>query len=381
MPVLELPASLIRYIMENVYGETDPALYDQPTWDETAAKQQAAVAGGMKWAVRFSPRTFSDFCQQVAEQSNADLYQSGGLWVYRWRQARDPVATFTTARNLTTKPVYARVPPRTGLSAKLKYSWDVNFATQEYRKSEVLTSGLVGQLSNAQIGRRVRSDQPIELLLEFVWHEDTARLLARKKLARIDRQRWAVHLTSDWDAIPIEKGDAIFLDAPFLSRFFGTSRVTFVVTAKRYTPGTDAIEIDAEETEPLALELPLRWAVRSHPVMTRVLAWTVHPRLALPLRWRIAGEPAIMDGAVLATAMVHGSLAELVGHVSASAIVTGNLQSQASFAGAISASTTVAGTLTIGMRFSGAASASAVATGDLSTLIPPLGELTLLGGV
>lgn len=284
MAVLEHPADIVRYILEHVYGETDSLAYEPLSWAETRTEQAAA---GIVWAVRFLPTPFTEFAALVARQSNADLYQSAGLWVYRWRTRRPAVATFTPARNLTTLPTFGRRPVRTALAARLAVSWELEHATGSFRQSEVYVSALASRLEPAQLGRRVTTDQPIELPLPYVVAPTTARYLGRTALTRVEQQRWTVELSTDWDALPIEKGDTILVDSPVLRASLGTTRGTFLVTGKRYDPATDAIVLQAEEAPTAVLPRTLTWAVRAPWGATRTLMFAVRPVLARPLRFAL----------------------------------------------------------------------------------------------
>jgi hypothetical protein len=327
---LEIPAVVTRYILTYVYGEDDDSKYQQESWDEAEAEQRLR---GMKWAVRFTPRRFSEFTRQVAEQSNADLFQSGGLWVYRWRRAGTPVATFTTDRNLLDVPRFTRTPPRTALTAKLKASWDLNFGVPgEYRKAEVYTSTLVNQLSDSQVGRHTRTDDPTAFEMPFVWDTAMATWLARRKLARLDRQHWVVSLATDWDALAVEKGDSILVTSPILQSSMGTPRGLFTITEKRYEPGTNLISLTAEEVDGGSLDLLLSWGVRGVSVQVLELTFTVQPRLARALTWTVLNSAVSgsLLGAATAAAIAVGettglSIALLGGALSGRASAPGPL--------------------------------------------------------
>jgi hypothetical protein len=390
MATMEVPALIVRHILQYVYGEADPGLYDGDSWADTEAKQRTAIANGFRWAIRFTPRSFSEFTRQVAEQSNADLFQSGGLWVYRWRTAGTPVATFTTDRNLLDVPRFTRTPPRTALAAKLKASWDANLGVPgEYRKAEVYTSTLVNQLSDSQVGRHTRTDEPTTFEMPFVWDAAMATWLARRKLARLDRQHWTVALATDWDALAVEKGDSILVTSPILESSMGSPRGLFTVTEKRYEPGTNLISLTAEEVEGGSLDLLLSWGVRGVGFQVLEFTFTVQPRLARALTWAVlngaasgsllgaaaavaiaVGETtglsiALLGGAVSGRASAPGPLGYLVGTVrldammTATAIMRADLRPPTLLAGAITAVATAMGGLP----------AAGAATDDASILL------------
>lgn len=285
MPALEYPADVVRYILEHVYGETDPDAYEPESWVETRGQQAAA---GIVWSVRFLPTPFTQFCALVAQQSNADLYQSAGLWVYRWRTRRPAGATFTTARNVTAPLSFGRQPVRTALAARLGVSWDLEHATGQFRQSEVYVSALVNRLQPAQLGRRVTTDEPIDLPLPYILAPGAARYLGRTALTRVEQQRWTVTVTSDWDALPIEKGDTILVESPILVASLGTALGTFLVTAKRYDPATDAIVLEAEEAPTAVLTRSLNFAVRASTRISRPLTFAVQSVLQRPLHFALS---------------------------------------------------------------------------------------------
>jgi len=362
MPLMEVPAQIIRYALEHVWGETDPALYDQPSWDETEAAQQAVIDGGFRWAVRLTSTSMTDFQRQVALTTNADLYQSGGLWVYKWRTRRDPAATLTLA-TMTQRPVFSRVPPRTALTARFTVSWDPNFVSGEWQQSKVYTSTNTAQLDASQLGRNRYTDRPNGLQMPYVWHTPTADWIARHALTKMDRQRWAVMVTSDWDAITLEKGDTIALASPVLMPALGTSTGHFVVTRKAYDFATDAIVLTAEEADAPAVELPLTWAIRATLSQALSLTWTITPQTTRLLNWKILHESAALQGAAVARGAGVGILLELP------------------FGGNATASATVVGSLSIAVRLAGAMSASASPAGILfGTTGAGAGELLTMGG-
>jgi hypothetical protein len=367
MATMEVPAQIVRHILQYVYGEADPARYDDESWADAEAKQRTAIANGFRWAIRFTPRRFSEFTRQVAEQSNADLFQSGGLWVYRWRRAGTPVATFTTDRNLLDLPRFTRTPPRTALAAKLKASWDLNCGVPgEYRKSEVYTSTLVNQLSDSQVGRHTRTDEPTTFEMPFVWDAAMATWLARRKLARLDRQHWVVALATDWDALAVEKGDSIVVTSPVLASSMGSPRGLFTVIEKRYEPGTNLVSLTAEEVDGGSLDLLLTWGVRGVRVQVLELTFTVTPRLMRALTWAVlngaasgsllgaaraaaiaVGETtgtsiALLGGAVIGRASAPGPGGYLVGTVR----LDGALTARATMQADLRPPTLLAGTIT-----------------------------------
>ena len=266
MAVLEHPADIVRYILEHVYGETDPLAYEPLSWGETRAEQAAA---GIVWAVRYLPTPFSEFCALVARQSNADLFQSAGLWVYRWRTRRAAAATFSVARNVTAPLTFSRQPVRTALTARVGVSWDLEHATGQFRSWEDYRSRLADRIESSQLGRRVLTDQPFTLLLPYVKESAPARYLGRTALTRVEQQRWTVTVQTDWDALPIEKGDTILVESPLLVASLGTPRGTFLVTAKRYEPASDAIVLEAEEAPTAILTRTLTFALHTQPVALR----------------------------------------------------------------------------------------------------------------
>jgi hypothetical protein len=395
MATMEIPALIVRHILQYVYGEADSGLYDGDSWADTEANQRTAIANGFRWAIRFTPRRFSEFTRQVAEQSNADLFQSGGLWVYRWRTAGTPVATFTTDRNLLDLPRFTRTPPRTALAAKLKASWDANLGVPgEYRKSEIYTSTLVNQLSDSQVGRHTRTDEPTTFEMPFVWDAAMATWLARRKLARLDRQHWTVALATDWDALAVEKGDNILVTSSILQSSMGSPRGLFTVTEKRYEPGTNLISLTAEEVEGGSLDLLLTWSVRGLSFQVLDLTFTVLPRLTRPLTWAVLNGAASgsLLGAAMAEALAVGettglSIAFLGGTVSGRATApgpAGYLVGTVRLDAASIATAIVQADLRPPSLLMGSMMAMATAVGTLGIVSPPMTEdamLLLLNGM
>jgi hypothetical protein len=414
MPLMEVPAQIVRYALENVWGETDPALYDQPSWDETEAAQQAVIDSGFRWAVRLTSTSMTEFQRQVALTTNADLYQSGGLWVYKWRKRRDPAATLTPA-TMTQRPVFSRIPPRTSLTARFTASWDPNYVTDEWRQAKVYQSTNTAQLDASQLGRNRYTDRPNGLQMPYVADTPTADWIARHALTKLDRQRWAVTVTSDWDAIALEKGDTIALASPVLTAALGTSTGHFVVTRKAYDFATDAIVLTAEEADAPAVELQLTWAIRATLSQALSLTWDVNPRMTLPLswnigfrltralNWKILHESAALSGTPVATATGAGALTlgplfagtaqgmvTLTGGLTTPGFVgatTGTATLTATFytpgaallGGSVAASATVIGGLSIAVRLAGALIASALASGALAGFVGS-GELLTMEG-
>jgi hypothetical protein len=261
---------------------------------------------------------------------------------------------------MTQRPVFSRIPPRTALTARFTVSWDPNYVSGEWQQSKVYTSTNTAQLDASQLGRNRYTDRPNGLQMPYVADTPTADWIARHALTKMDRQRWAVTVTSDWDAIALEKGDTIALASPVLTAALGTSTGHFVVTRKAYDFATDAIVLTAEEADAPAVELPLTWAIRATLSHTLALTWSITPQTTRLLNWKILHESAALRGAGLARGTAAGALYE------------------PPFGGSATASATAAGSLSIGVGLAGAMTAGAMITGTLAGTVVTHGPGELL---
>lgn len=278
MAVLELPVLVTRFMFENIWREANGALYDQPTWDEAKAAQAAL---GLKWAVRFLPTKFSDFLRLASRQGNADIFQAGGLWVYKWKARRDPVLAITE-RTMVALPRFSRTPPRTALAIKFQAQWDQNYATGEWRSAKTITSPTADRMPPAQRGRNLVTNQQTSLDMPYIADAATADYIARSQIGQSDHQRWHVSVSTDWDALIAEKGDSITVDAAVLLQSLGSLRGTFVVQSKTYDPATDSILLEADQADLAVLAIPGSMAVRGSTTFTMLGSLSVAPLLTVP---------------------------------------------------------------------------------------------------
>jgi hypothetical protein len=281
MPLIEVPADAVRLILQFNFGQSDTTQYGV-SWYDTRAQQ---VALGLKWAVRWSGGTFSEFRRIAGDCGRADLVQEGGLWEYLWHGRPSPAKSFTV-RNAGAIS-FGVMPPMTALVSRLKVSWAPVYVSNSYAKSQELASPNAARLDDRQGRRFDVTDATLTLDLPFVNDDQTALTIGKATLATRDRQMVTGSLVGGWDALALAKGDSVTVDSPVLKDWGGTA-LWFRVLGKAY-----ALQTGAGVTVTL-LGLPASFLVLTATVSLRLShAFTMDAEVVLKTMLRRVAEVAI----------------------------------------------------------------------------------------
>ena len=275
MATLEVPADVVAYLLRYAWGQSIASL-DGASFQAT---RDAQVAAGLVWAVRWTGGGFREFARQAGLYGHADLFREGPTWHYVYRDRRAPVLQFDPATNQIGEAVFARTPPRTGLTKTLSVAWDPDYTHGGFRRAIVLTSTLAARLQD-QRGRNVLG-APQTLELAFVNQETTALRVGHAWAPEWDRQHWQVTVQAGWDAVVVQRGTFFTVVAPLLGPSGGTS-VWFRCRSKRYRPDTDTLEVVGVEagaaTYSLRGRVRLRLSAGTRALRGRVALATVRTR-------------------------------------------------------------------------------------------------------
>jgi hypothetical protein len=235
---IELPGWHTKLLLREVYKETNPALYDNPSW-QAALNQQ--WANGYRWGWTFKGGSFREWRKQVGYQGRAELYQEGGLWRYTWRDKAD-VQYYFTDRNLA-DDIVLDWSPRTELATELDVTYD---PTEDgtWQQKLTLTSTVSNHRYGLQRGRRDLGGRA--LALPWVRDSGTATRLGTYWLSQWETERLRPTIKAFWDAIGLEKTDTIQVTTPLLTSY-GTTR--FRIRQKSYDLEAGLLTFECEEAD------------------------------------------------------------------------------------------------------------------------------------
>jgi hypothetical protein len=236
---IELPGWQTKLLLREVYKETDPTRYDDPSW-QTALNQQWAQ--GYRWGWTFKGGSFREWRKQVGYQGRAELYQEGGLWRYTWRDKAD-VQYYFTDRNLA-GDIVLDWSPRTELATELDVTYDPTADEGTWQQKLTLTSTVSNHRYGLQRGRRDLGGRA--LALPWVRDSAMATRLGTYWLSQWETERLRPTIKAFWDAIGLEKTDTIQVTTPLLTSY-GTTR--FRIRQKSYDLEAGLLTFECEEAD------------------------------------------------------------------------------------------------------------------------------------
>jgi hypothetical protein len=312
---LRTPAHIVRLLLAETYGQTDPGRFHEPTWIETAARQ---IARGLTWRLTWTGEAFETFREAAQIGGQADLYlDEEGRWRYAFRDPIAPAVATITERELLGDPGIGWTAGR-DLITVLEVAWGAG-----------LDGGAFSLDSPAMRDRH--GENHGALAIPYAASESVARLLARDQLSRRDRPRQVTTITAAHCFLPLTLRDRVIVETPLL-QLYGARRVPFDVVG--VTDRGDTRVLTLLESDRTGLGLALSGTLAVGDLTSVALSGSI----VLGARFlSLSGTLAVgelLAGAVTGTAAIAGALslaapALLAGACASSAAVAGSLTTAA----------------------------------------------------
>jgi len=196
------PAAIVRLLLEETYGETDPARYHLPTWTATAARH---AQRGITWSLVWQPEPFEAFREAAQLCGQADLYlDDDGRWRYAFRDPLAPAVGTLTPRELLAEPALTWTAGR-DLITELEVAWG---------------AGVQGGTFTLESPLWVRHGRNHGgLALPYAATAAVARQLGAYQLTRRDRPRQRVSVRAAPVTLGLTLADRVYVDTPLLALY------------------------------------------------------------------------------------------------------------------------------------------------------------------